>query len=769
MKVRHILGVIGALALVPTAVFAATNWPGSTVRQADIAIDHAGNYEPSGLLWHEADSVLYTVSDDGKVTVMTADGNNQETREPRKAGIGKDYEAITMVQDHPDLLYIGVEHPDSIVEYNWRTGQFGEKWWDLTSVMTGPNNLGLEGLAFVPNEFLPANRQSNSGGVFFAGIQRSPVAGGSDIDDYLIYGFDIDLSTSKRIASWWGIPVPAGTPGGDISDISFNADTGLLYVLYDGANRLIEMKTDGTVINDYRSVPVNNQEGVAVVTTPGEDHAMIYLASDSDKSIGVLSGYPVSLLAPEPEPEPIPEVSNEALVSYLKLDRNGADFSGNNHAGVLKGNVGFADGQVNGAAVFDGNGDYLAIGNSRDINTAVHGERSVSMWFKASDTNRRQVIFEEGAHVRGLAIYLDAGRLYVAGWNTPANESNWQGTYLSTNVSANEWHHVVLTLDGSASLEPEAFRAYLDGELMGVGAGSQLWSHSGNIGVGAVNNGILFHDGDRGNTGGQSLAGSIDEFRLYNRVLSAAEVRGLQQYEEAPAVDHEVDEDPVSRANLVMHLLFNQDSLDASGEGNNAQAKKGAGMSMNGKFGAAATFDGQNDYYGFADSNLINLGTHGQRSIAFWFNPSDIQSRQVLFEEGGTVRGLNIYIENGRLYVAGWNEPGGESNWQGTYLDLGPVQANQWQHVALTLNGGAETVADALKGYKNGVRMASGHGSQLWSHSGNIGLGATNNDTKFASGDRKGTAIDAFAGMIDDVRVYNEALSADEVNQLFRM
>ena len=60
---------------------------------------------------------------------------------------------------------------------------------------------------------------------------------------------------------------------------------------------------------------------------------------------------------------------------------------------------------------------------------------------------------------------------------------------------------------------------------------------------------------------------------------------------------------------------------------------------------------------------------HAQRTISLWFRADDvsINSRnQVLYEEGGTTRGLNIYLKNGSLYVGGWNSS--ESGWSGTFL-----------------------------------------------------------------------------------------------------
>jgi hypothetical protein len=80
-------------------------------------------------------------------------------------------------------------------------------------------------------------------------------------------------------------------------------------------------------------------------------------------------------------------------------------------------------------------------------------------------------------------------------------------------------------------------------------------------------------------------------------------------------------------------------------------------------------FDGSGDMVNVSDSSDINTTTVTQRTISLWFAVDDasISSRkQVLYEEGGTTRGLNVYVDSGRLYVGGWNTISRESNWSGT-------------------------------------------------------------------------------------------------------
>jgi hypothetical protein len=81
-------------------------------------------------------------------------------------------------------------------------------------------------------------------------------------------------------------------------------------------------------------------------------------------------------------------------------------------------------------------------------------------------------------------------------------------------------------LDGGPTVQSNSLQGYLDGALFGSGAGSQLWSHGDDIGIGQVAEYTKFHTGEA--SGAPSgLAGLIDEVRAYNRALSAAEIEVL--------------------------------------------------------------------------------------------------------------------------------------------------------------------------------------------------------------------------------------------------
>ena len=171
-----------------------------------------------------------------------------------------------------------------------------------------------------------------------------------------------------------------------------------------------------------------------------------------------------------------------------------------------------------------------------------------------------------------------------------------------------------------------------------------------------------------------------------------------------------------------------------------------------------------NDYVRIGSSSDINSGIHSQHTVEAWFrtNNKNSNTRQVIYEQGGTTRGLNIYIQSGRLYVGGWNRRSSESNWSGTWDYTTNIVNNTWHHVALTLSGGSSVTNNVLKLYLDGSNVVSGAGSRLWGHN-PANIGRTVSGSRYHDGTGNGYT---FNGKIDEVRIWNVARSQSEINAL---
>jgi len=197
-------------------------------------------------------------------------------------------------------------------------------------------------------------------------------------------------------------------------------------------------------------------------------------------------------------------------------DQSTGDPGGSNHGTLANGASWVSDGLA-GAVQFDGNNDLITFSDSSAINTADQTDRTVALWFKADDASSgTQVLFEEGGGTNGAAIYLSGGNLYVDMWVG----STFRATLSNPVPNDGAWHHAAFTYTYDSGTSSGYMKGYLDGTLFGTETNVDVFSsHSDDTGIGDVNGSTNLQVG-----GGDAFAGLIDEFRLYNRPLSDAEI-----------------------------------------------------------------------------------------------------------------------------------------------------------------------------------------------------------------------------------------------------
>jgi signal peptidase I len=183
----------------------------------------------------------------------------------------------------------------------------------------------------------------------------------------------------------------------------------------------------------------------------------------------------------------------------------------------------------------------------------------------------------------------------------------------------------------------------------------------------------------------------------------------------------------------------------------------GVGGVVTGDSDRAAGFDGVDDIVLIGDSRLINTANRAERTTELWFNADDLTGRQVLYEEGGTGNGLNIYLDGSTLYASAWT-----SNWSNRLIVSTPVTTGERYHVGLALDAVGRR---QLELFLDGVSMGSATktDSRTWRAHGDDGaIGGLNGGTKFHDGNATGGGYH-FDGVVDEVVLYNSALTADRI------
>ena len=183
---------------------------------------------------------------------------------------------------------------------------------------------------------------------------------------------------------------------------------------------------------------------------------------------------------------------------------------------------------------------------------------------------------------------------------------------------------------------------------------------------------------------------------------------------------------------------------DQSGNANNGTLQNGPVWVTNGKFGKALRFDGNDDLVAVPDSNSLDLSTG--MTLEAWVYPTSTMSSwdTILMKEYNSGLLYALYANgDGNLpsiYITNNHTEYGMSG--GATLPL-----NTWIHVAATFDG------SVIRLLLNGTQV------KTLSFSGSIqtstrGLGIGGNMVWRDEG---------FTGIIDEVRIYNRALTASEI------
>lgn len=170
--------------------------------------------------------------------------------------------------------------------------------------------------------------------------------------------------------------------------------------------------------------------------------------------------------------------------------------------------------------------------------------------------------------------------------------------------------------------------------------------------------------------------------------------------------------------------------------------------------GSSVEFDGTNQYISIPGNGAINTQPQTQRSVELVFNANTTAGRQVLYEEGGTVNSLTIYIDNGRLYTVGRDN----GAWGPQDISI-PINAGETYHVSFSMS----SITGEFIGYLNGQEIDRDVVTETFpQHGGDVAIGAMRNGAWFHNGSNGGNNH-YFNGRISDVAIYNSILDENDM------
>ena len=391
---------------------------------------------------------------------------------------------------------------------------------------------------------------------------------------------------------------------------------------------------------------------------------------------------------------------------------------------------------------FDNIDDYIDTQYAPNVNPSVT-PISIACWFKTDADNSANEAFWGSANGSNQRFYgsqqtqLTGDPIVIAlggGAGSSRIEVPW---------TVGEWGHAVLVCAGDDTSD-----LYTNGVFAASAANLDSFTTTGDIHVGRINGTSTYFDG------------GIDDVRIYNRELTAAEVLAIY------------DDTKLSHGVLgpnVLWLQFASDEtpeyIDSTYYGNdgtqgaaNAQA---TWVAASGVTNAHYEFDGTDDYITIPDDDSLEFGdgsTDSPFSVSAWIKMDDatvfrIASKTVstsqrtwLLTFGGTDKiSWLMYDDSGTTRIGRSDGPALTSH------------EGEWLLVTATYDG--SSTAGGCTIYTNGAEQTS-----LSNVSGSY-VAMHNNASDIVIGGI--TWVPDYAdGAIDDLRIYSKELSAAEVADL---
>ncbi len=444
----------------------------------------------------------------------------------------------------------------------------------------------------------------------------------------------------------------------------------------------------------------------------------------------------------------------EGLVGWWTMDgqemsMNIGDKSGNGNNGYLVNaptSTAQIVGKIGSALSFDGIDDYVIVNDSDSLDTA--NGLTVSAWiYDSNDGQQRHSINKDNTSQRNWIIRRQT--------DTTGNYHMWNsGGTLRQFVPANswkinEWFHVVFTAAVSGStINLEVF-------INGVSVGTDSFAGTAlQTGTSRMHMGIDA-------PGGSEKRQRLDDVRVYNRAVSAAEAK--QIYNESAGAKINVSTATGSlNDGLVGYWSFNGPDVtdtaiyDRSPSGVNSYFVNSATSTAKtpGVIGQALNFNGVNNFA----SLLTDFSEPSNLTLSIWFKTTSTASKNALFGQANVQppTGASSFVpplwvlSDGRVRAELWTGGAGQIYSSSGYND------GHWHMATLV----ATTTMQSL--YVDGEYVGSRSGtlSQSWWVSSTIGAAYVNSRES-----QSGWGY--FNGSIDEVRFYNRALSAAEIKRLY--
>ncbi|MFC1620616.1 LamG-like jellyroll fold domain-containing protein, partial [Candidatus Neomarinimicrobiota bacterium] len=441
------------------------------------------------------------------------------------------------------------------------------------------------------------------------------------------------------------------------------------------------------------------------------------------------------------------------LVAHYPFNSNANDESGNGNDGIVYGATLSTDrfGNANSAYSLDGINDYITFPETDDHRLGS-GSFSISFFIKPESILSESIVLSKRqANAQwDYGFRIIDGKMVYNVWEGDVNGANCVegGTIRSMTLVPGEWYHIVGRFDSPNQTIDLVVNDVSQGSYAGASSYTCYnWPAAGGpvplrISSDHFGNNLYYH-------------GSIDDILLWKRRITDAEIASLYS---AGSWD----------AGLIAYYPFNGNANDASGNGYHGSVN-GAALTADrfGNANGAFSFDGVDDYiYVPANGELSFDAATESYSVAVWFRINAFTNN---FGDLHIIKDREVGTNSWQSYsLAVNNESNPEASrkrlqngiWNGAYdsylvRTADTLQANRWYYGVSAVKAG-----EVSQLYLDGLLKDALSIVDITDTKGNTG-GITIGAGAYPSG------LQHFNGDISEVRIYNRALSATEINSLY--
>lgn len=414
-----------------------------------------------------------------------------------------------------------------------------------------------------------------------------------------------------------------------------------------------------------------------------------------------------------------PPALMNGLVGWWPIhDETAQDYSGSGNDGTRNGaTTGVAGRGGLQAMSFDGTDDWIDVASS-----SVSGGPpfSISGWAKFESTGTQHIYSESNLNQDDEFILFrqESGPTFVFRYGE-------EGTFfdISTPINTGEWYHFVGTVDSNAS------RLYVNGSLETTGSGTtQSPTGFNNTDIGRI-------ERQAGASG--YMDGTISDVRVYNRALTSSEIQTLYEW---GSVD--VAKPADNNDGGISYYSFNSSNANDQWGADDGIVNGATYLSNGGpRSDGAYSYDGTDDWIGLPFASYPMPST-----VSAWvyLDAENSNFRHIFSNFNGTTDDLALNKTDTGEFQLLWDA--GSNILSGVQIAPGV-----WHNFTVVFRSSGTDI------YHNGTREATS----------SVTSGTVNNGTSFNIG-RSPDGARYWDGEIDDVRIYDRALSPSEVHELYQ-